>query len=251
MMTLNNESQCRYECTVGMEWLNGSGVMKPFGYQSLIMDVAGRHLRKFGIGVDDLLQKGMAWVLVSSSIEIIRPIEGEISLIGRTWHSEQDRLTFRRELCFSETDGTPLFNAATFSVLMDMSDRRIIRPDRLQFDIGQPHSEFLIEASPKLRFRDEMMPCDRRKIYPSCIDRLGHTNNCRYSEFAYDALTEPEIANLENMRRMDIFFKSELKPGEYFTVRRSADSVEKGELIIDGVNEETGRQSFVCRMVFA
>lgn len=249
-MTLCNESERSYSCAVGMEMLNGYGVMKPSGYQSLIMEISGRHLRQFAIGEDDLIQKGMAWVLVSSSIEILTPIRGEINLTARTWHSEQDRLTFRRELCFADDQGNNLFNAATFSVLMDMNDRRIIRPDRLNFDIGQPHSQFLLEASPKLRIREEMQPCDRRKIYPSCIDRLGHTNNCRYSEFAYDALTGEEIANLENMRRIDLFFKSELKPGEYFTVRRSSSQVEKGELMIDGVNEQTGKQSFACRMVF-
>jgi Acyl-ACP thioesterase len=246
-MTLQNESQCTYACTVGMELLNGRGVMKPYGYQALIMDIAERHLRQFRLGVDDLLQKGMSWVLVSSSVEILQPVRAEMTLTARTWHSEQDRLTFRRELCFTDPQGQPVFSAATFSVLMDVRERRILRPDRLDFDIGQPHSEFLIEASPKLHCKGEMLPCDRRRVYPSCIDRLGHTNNCRYPEFAYDALTEGEISALANMRRMDVYFKSELKPGEYFTVRRSAAEVLQGELIVDGIHEETGRQAFICR----
>lgn len=249
-MTLKNESDCRYSCSVGMEMLNGQGFMKPFGYQALVMEIAERHLRQFHLGVDDLLQKGMSWVLVSSSIEIINPIRAEINLNARTWHSEQDRLTFRRELCFTDTAGAPLFNAATFSVLMDVKERRILRPDKLHLDIGQSHSEFLIDASPKLRFKGDMHNCDRRRVYPSCIDRLGHTNNCRYPEFAYDALSDSEIASLGKLRRMDVYFKSELKPGDSFTVRRSAASVESGELIIDGILDDSGKQSFVCRLVF-
>ena len=214
------------------------------------MEVAERHLRQFEIGVDDLLARGMAWVLVSCSIEIREPIRREMTVKARTWHSEQDRYTFRRELCFSGEDGTPLFSAATFSVLMDVAERRILNPGKTDLAIGEAHSEFLLEASPKLRFRGGMTPCDRRKVYPSCIDRLGHTNNCRYSEFAYDALTEEEIASLETMRRIDLFFKSELKPGEFFEVRRSAANVSHGELIIDGVTEDAKKQSFVCRMLF-
>ena len=249
-MTLCNELSCSYTCNVGMEMLNQYGVMKPGGYQSLVMSIAETHLSQFGLSVDDLLQSGMSWVLVSSSIEIIQPIREELTLYARTWHSEQDKLTFRRELCFADGQGKPLFNAVTFSVLMDINDRRILRPDKLDFDIGQPRGIFLLQASPRLRFKGDMQPCDRRRIYPSCIDRLGHTNNCCYSEFAYDALTDDEIAACENIRRMDIFFKSELKAGEYFTVRRSAPAVEHGELIIDGVNDSTGKQSFVCRMVF-
>ena len=249
-MPLQDESQCTYGCSVGMELLNGSGVMKPYGYQALITEIAERHLRQFGIGVDDLLNRGMSWVLVSSSVEIKSPIRREMNLTARTWHSEQDRLTFRRELCFSDPEGTPLFNATTFSVLMDINERKIIRPDSIGFDIGQPYGVFVMEASPRLRFKGEMLPCDRRRIYNSCIDRLGHTNNCRYPEFAYDALTEVEAASLDRMKRMDVYFKNELKPGDYFTVRRSAPSVESGELVIDGVNDQTGKQSFVCRMVF-
>ena len=249
-MALYRENECTYTASVGMEMLNGYGVMKPSGYQSLIMEIAERHLRQFEIGVDDLLGKGMAWVLVSSSVEIIQPIRREMSVIARTWHSEQDRFTFRRELCFTGEDGTPLFNAATFSVLMDVAERKILNPEKTGLVIGDAHSEFLLEASPRLRFRGGMIPCDKRKVYPSCIDRLGHTNNCRYSEFAYDALTEDEIDSLEKMRRMDIFFKSELKPGELFTVRRSAANVSQGELLIDGVNDDTQKQSFVCRMLF-
>ena len=247
-MTLLNESQCTYSCTVGMDMLNGGGVIKPYGYQALIMDVAERHLREFRLGVDDLLQKGMSWVLVSSSVEIIRPIREEMTLTARTWHSEQDKATFRRELCFTDAQGQPMFHAATFSVLMDIIKRRILRPDRLDWNIGEPHSEFLLEASPKLRFGGEMLPCDRRRVYPSCIDRLGHTNNCRYPEFGYDALTEREISALDRLRRMDVFFKSELRPGEFFTVRRSAAEVLEGELLIDGIHEDTGRQSFIIRL---
>ena len=248
-MALINESSYSYSCSVGMDMLNGHGFMKPSGYQSLIIDVVGRHLRQFSLGVDDLLQTGMSWVLVSSSVEIYRPIRSEMTLQARTWHSEQDRLTFRRELCFTDMEGKPIFNAATFSVLMDINDRRIIRPDKLDFEIGQVNSELLIESSPKLRVKCEMQECDRRKIYPSCIDRLGHTNNCRYPEFAYDALTDNEIASLERIHRMDFFYKSELKLGDTFTVRRNAAFVEHGELIIDGINDENGKQSFICRMI--
>ena len=58
-----------------------------------------------------------------------------------------------------------------------------------------------------------------------------------------------EIASLERIHRMDFFYKSELKLGDTFTVRRNAAFVEHGELIIDGINDENGKQSFICRMI--
>ena len=188
--------------------------------------------------------------MISSSFEIVQPIEGQPTVIGRTWHSEQERLTFRRDFSFTGTDGTPLFHAVTFSVLMDTDTRRIVRPDKLPLSIGQPYPQFVMEASHKLHPNGDMQPCDRRKIYPSHIDCLGHTNNCRYSEFAYDTLTSDELRRLDTLRRMDIVYKSELRLGDTFTMRRSAPCVTQGALLIDGVNDATGKQSFICRMTF-
>lgn len=250
-MNLQNEISNTYPYTVSMDMLNGNGIMKPGGYQTIICDVAEMHLSRIHLNVDDLAKYNMSWVLISSSFEIITPIRSELQLIGRTWHSAQDKLTFRRDLAFTDTDGRPLFNAATFTVLMDLTERRIVRPDKVNFDIGKPFPQFTTEASPKLRNRAEMTPCDHRRIYPSHIDCLGHTNNCRYSEFAYDALTMNELDNLEAMRRMDLYFMSELRLGDTFTVRRSAPELSAGELIIDGINDETGKQSFACKMLFA
>lgn len=250
-MPLINEHSQTYPLDVSMDMLGGSGFMKPVGYQTLICELAERHLKCFHLNIDDLAQYNMSWVLVSSSFEICRPIQGQPRIIGRTWHSAQERLTFRRELTFTDSEGQPLFNAVTFSVLMDLSERKIIRPDTLPFDIGAPHEEFVMEASHKLHTHAQMQPCDTRRIYPSHIDCLGHTNNCRYSEFAYDALTRQELARLDQLRRVDLYFKSELRLGDTFTVRRGLDDASSNGLMVDGVNNATGKQSFACRMTFA
>lgn len=249
-MTLSNETERSYSYDVSMDMLNGDALMKPCGYQTLICEIAERHLRQFHLNVDDLAPYHLSWVMISSSFEIVRPIVGQPTVIGRTWHSEQERLTFRRDFSFIDTDGTPLFHAVTFSVLMDTDTRKIVRPDKLPISIGQPYPSFVMEASHKLHPNGDMQPCDRRRIYPSHIDCLGHTNNCRYSEFAYDALTDDELRRLDTLRRMNIYYKSELRLGDSFTMRRSAPGVTNGELLIDGVNDATGKQSFACRMIF-
>lgn len=172
-MELKNEASYPYPCRVGMDMLSADGVMKPSGYQSLICDVAETHLRRNRLGEDDLAAYHVAWVMVSSTFEILRPVRGECGLIGYTWHSAQERLTFRRDLTFTDEQGTPLFHAATFTVLMDLSARRIVRPDHAGFDVGAPHAVFATQASPKLRVRCDMQPCDRRRVYPSHLDSLG------------------------------------------------------------------------------
>lgn len=249
-MDLKNEWLNTYDYTVVMDMLDSNGIMKPSGYQKIICDVAETHLNRIHLNVADLAKYNMSWVMVSSSFEIVNPIRSQLNLIGRTWHSAQEKLTFRRDLAFTDSLGKPLFNAATFTVLMDLSTRRIVNPDKLEFDIGEPFPQLTMEASSKLRSRCEMQTCDNRRIYPSHIDCLGHTNNCRYSEFAYDSLNTSELENLASMRRMDLYFMSELRLGDTFTVRRSSPQISCGELIIDGINDKTGKRSFACRMMF-
>lgn len=249
-MNLQNEISNTYSYTVGLDMLDGNGIMKPGGYQKIICDVIETHLDRIHLSVNDLAQYNMWWVLVSSSFEVITPIRSQMSLIGRTWHSAMDKMTFRRELVFTDLEGRPIFNAVTFTVLVNRTTRRILNPGKLDFDIGEPFPQFAMEGSSRFRSRCEMQICDSRRIYPSYIDRLGHTNNCRYSEFAYDALTTNEINNLAAMRRMDLYFMSELRLGDTFTVRRSSPEVSTGELIIDGVNDQTGKRSFACKMMF-
>lgn len=237
-----------YPYDISMDMLNGNSLLKPCGYQTAICDVAEMHLNKFHMNINDFAPYHAAWVLISSAFEIVRPIDREMRIFGRTWHSEQSKLTFRRELTFTDEAGAALFNAATFSVLMDTRTRRILRPDRLEFSVGEATPQFTMEAEPKLRERAEMTKLESRKIYPSYIDCLGHTNNCRYSEFAYDALTDAELSDLRSLRRMEIYFMSELRLGDAFTVRRGRS--EAGEIIIDGMNNATGKTSFASKMRF-
>lgn len=245
---MKNEEAVVYTYDVNVNMLNGSRVMKPSGYQTLMNDVAEMHLKQINLTIDELAKFGMAWVLISASFEIINPICGTICVQACTWHSEQKGMTFRRDFAFTDQAGNPLFNAATYSVLLDLNTRRIIRPTGLPFDLGKPKKMLAMKASSHLRSKANMSPCDRRKIYPSHIDSIGHTNNCHYSEFVYDAFNENEIDNLLNMSRIDLNFISELKLGDYFIVRRGYE--EDGSLIIDGINESTNKDSFACRIKF-
>lgn len=237
-----------YPYDVSVDMLNGSGIMKPCGYQTIMGEVAEKHLRYLHLTEGEMAKYGLAWVLISASFDIITPICSAIRVLGRTWHSEQKGLTFRRDFAFTDEAGNPIFNASTFSVLLDLNTRKIVKPADMPFDLGLPVKEFSMEASSRFRNKTSMSPCDSRKIYPSYIDAIGHTNNCRYSEFAYDAFNESEIENLAKMSRMDLYFISELRLDDRFTVRRG---IEKGgALVIDGVNESTGKESFACRIEF-
>ena len=236
-----NEKDFVYEIEPDFSELNEYGYLKPYAYQSLFGKIAESHLNRINLNVDTTMKYGLSWVLISISLEIVKPVKGCIKLFAQTWHSQKKGPFFRRELIFKDEKGNLMFHGSTFSVLLDLETRTIFRKKETPFYVGSPIQEFTIEASPSIKFVFDLKEIDKRKVYNSFLDCLGHVNNTRYGEFAYDAFTEEEKENLHKMRRYDVFFLSELRDKDIFSVQRT--NIDN-KTIIRGVNETKGETSF-------
>ena len=189
----------------------------------------------------------MAWALISLQLEIKRPVCGCEALRAQTWHSATKGPYFRRELVFYGADGDVVFHGSTFSVLLDIEKRSILRPKNLPIPLPEPTSVFTIEAKPTRKLQTDFTLYDERKVYNSYIDMLGHVNNCRYGEFAYDTFTQEEKQQLSQLYRMEIYFESELRPQDTFAIYKAR---EDQSLIVRGHNQEKNDTSFDIIMTF-
>ncbi|NLP00694.1 MAG: hypothetical protein GX386_10460 [Clostridiaceae bacterium] len=244
---MDNEKEFIYEIEPDVSELNEYGYLKPYAYQNLFGKIAESHLNKINLNVDTTMKYGLAWVLISISLEIVQPVKGCIKLFAQTWHSQRKGPFFRRELVFKDEKGNILFHGSTFSVLMDLETRTVFRKKEAPFFIGPPTQEFTIDARPTFKTNAIFTEIDKRKVYNSYIDCLGHVNNMRYGEFAYDALNDEEKENLHKMKRYEVFFLSELRNKDIFSVQRARIN---NNVIIRGVNETTGETSFDVLMGF-
>ncbi len=230
-----------YEINNELSDLNRNNILKPYGYQKLIGQVVDRHLNKTDFSMDRIMKYGLAWAFVSLSIEIIKPVEGISKLNAQTWYSQHKGPFFRREFVFKNVNGEILFRGATFSVLLDLDKRTIYRKKELPFDMIEQNKVFIIEASPTIKINSKFTKVDERKVYKSYIDRLGHVNNTRYGEFAYDAFTDDEYLNLRSIKRIDLYFKSELKHKDTFSILKA---YENNKIIVQGYNNTKSDISF-------
>lgn len=250
MNTQEQEIECYYDVDVEVSLLNENGHLKPHAYQFLIADVAGRHLSRFHVNADDTIGFGLSWALISQHVEVLRPINGCEHLRARTWHSGTKGPYFRRELIFCDNDGQVVFQAVTFSILLDVKKRSVLRPKTLNtlgFSLPEPHPEFLFEAKATRKFQMEYEPSETRRVYNSYLDLLGHVNNCRYSEFAYDTFTPEEKLRLSQLKRMEIYFESELRPQDTFTIKKAS---QENSLFFLGHNNNRDNTSFHIAMTF-
>ena len=72
---MDNEKNYIYEITPDVSELNEYGYLKPYAYQNLFGTIAERHLNKINLNVDTTMKYGLAWVLISISLEIVKPIK--------------------------------------------------------------------------------------------------------------------------------------------------------------------------------
>lgn len=241
---MKTEKDYVYELETEVSDLNRNSVLKPYAYQILFSRLVEPHLHRINADIKTTMQSNLAWALVSLSFEIVRPVTGCIKLLANTWHTEQRGPFFRRDFIFRNEAGEIMFQGASYSILLDLDRRSIYRGKELPVHDLKPINDFAIEASPtnKLRKKDlEYGKVDERKVYNSYIDCIGHVNNCWYGEFAYDALTENECDALENLKRMDIFFLSELKLNDCFSIHKA---YEENRIVIRGYNDTKDEGAF-------
>jgi acyl-ACP thioesterase len=139
-----------------------------------------------------------------------------------------------------------MFQGSTFSILMDVEARTVFRKKDLPFALTVPREVFCIDANPRLHTAGNYESVETRPIKNSDIDNLGHVNNRRYGDFAYDAFDTAEIPLLKQLNRIDYYFISELRKGDRVTTEKAVDS---GEIRIRGRSET--KQEIAFEVVFS
>lgn len=231
---MNSEKDYVYEIETEVSDLNEHNILKPYAYQKIFAKIAEQHLNRINLNVDTTMKSNLAWALVSLSFELVKPVEGCTKMFANTWHAHQKGPYFRRELVFKNENDEVMFQGSTFSILLDVEKRTICRNKELPFSLPEPIEDFTIEAGPTFKTKMEFIKVDERKVYNSYIDCLGHVNNCRYGEFAYDAFTDEEREKLIELKRMDIYFLSELRSKDTFSILKA---YEDNRMIIRGYND--------------
>lgn len=244
---MKSEKDCVYEIISSASYLNQYNQLKPYAYQVLFEQMAEQHLIDLNLNVEATIKYGLAWALISMSVEVVKPIEKSMYLYGSTWYSQHRGPYFRRELLFKDAEGQVIFKGSTHSVLLDMEKRSVFRKKEVPFPMHEPTDIFLLDASPSFKMDTDLTPVVEKVVQASQIDCLGHVNNCRYGEFVYDAFSEEEQEKLKYLKRMDIYFLSELRAGDRFTMGKAYGG---NQIFFQGYNNTKDDVSFNIVMRF-
>ena len=245
---MKNELQFTYPLYVDVSMCSTDGAITPTGYQRMVVETIGKHLENIELDSTRLVPEfGVAWVLLSMSIELKRTVRVGEKITMKTWHSDSKAPAYRRDFMILDETGETAAVGATFSALIDMNTHRLMMDKTFlsRFDLAE--GEKLLAADKRFQERYEYAAVEERLVRPSFIDGLGHVNNERYGEFVYDALTKEERSNIGSLKRMDIYFKAELTEGERFRMERAENG---NAVILRGVHAADGREAFIVKLTF-
>lgn len=227
-----------YDIATDFSDFNEYRIAKPSAYLNYFSQVSGLDLIK-NYHTDELKNFNLSWVLLSTSFEVLKPMNKAIKLYAKTWQSCRRGSIFRRDVIFEDENNEVIFHGFNYTAAFDMKSRSIFRGEELPFRQPELYEKFTIKNRAINESSDGFINVDERKVYGSCIDGLGHVNNCRYGEFAYDALTSEE--QKKEIRRMDICFKSELRKGDELSILKACDG---DNVYIRGCNNTKSDISF-------
>ncbi len=212
---MQDERQMEYRALVDSSMLNSRRDMQISGLLRIIETTLEEHLLDIGMDNPRLVrEENVSWAFLSLTSEVYGRIEPGEVLTGRTWFSGRRGPLFRRELEYCHADGRRAAATTCFSGLIDLKARRIIRDRTYLERYTLPAGEPLIEAESRMTPRlEEYREADRRRVYPSWLDGLGHVNNARYGDMIFDTLSAAGCCEGQ-LRRLELYFVGELHEGE-------------------------------------
>lgn len=187
------------------------GLVRPVAILNYLQEVAGTHAERLGFSVNNLLSRGLTWVMSRSHVRFSSdPGVGE-RLLVRTWPSGRRGLHAMRE--FEVFDGSSQLVAAGTSswVIVDVESKRPVRIEKVIPSYPPAARRALDDdfaALPVLTEADHELPF---RVRLGDLDINQHVNNVVYAGWALEALPEPwqqshRPAAIEIAYRSEAFF---------------------------------------------
>ena len=244
------EKEIKHNIKINISMYNSNGDFVPSAYQRMIMSMIEEHLDLLNIGEKELMEvHGISWVLLSSAIEFNRSLRPTDELSAYTWHAGGRIPSFRRDFIFVDGEGATVASGATISTLFDNATRKLCL-DRSKLGVVnlEPQETVLEKIDRKIDVMSNEIFIEKRKVRPSMTDGVGHVNNTKYADFVYDAMTREEIAMLDDLIRMDIWFNYELREGDEFDLFKY--KPDENTICFSGIKCGEKKSSFDLRLKF-
>ncbi len=162
--------------------------IKPSAILDLFQEAAGAHAKELGIGFEDIIEKGLLWVITKEKFEVLQRPEMHSEVVVHTWPSEPSRITFEREYLIESVEGEPLVKGTSEWVIVSAEKRKIVPVKDLY-----PLESFVTDKMFEGKFAkvQDLETADfQGRVTPTfCdLDMNYHVNNIKYADYVLNAI---------------------------------------------------------------
>ena len=185
-----------------------------------ILNTAGMAAKKFGFGMDNMHEHGVAWVVSRMSVEI-KTLPKEYTTIKiRTWIKDVNPIcSTRNYLVYDEQDNV-IAQATTLWSIIDIKTRKIVdlveHSTLSKFIHESEEKEFTLSRTRRIDVMNTPEDIFHYTVKYSDIDMNNHVNSMKYLQWVIDTLPLEKIR--KGIERIDINYTKEALYGEELTI---------------------------------
>lgn len=201
-------------------------IARPSAVWRWMQEAANRQMKSEGPSYDELMERGLSFLLSRMCVDFIRPIMQYEELTAETFALPSRGYSFERGYRLTDEAGNPVAAGLSVWALYDLNAGRLARVDTL--GDGYSGGEAPVVSTP-VRFlipdTVALSPAGERKIVWSDVDVNRHVNNTGYPNMLCDFLPDPAAGQLIGM---SINYRHEAKLGETLTVLSGEETTPEG-----------------------
>ena len=201
-------------------------IARPSSVWRWLQEAANRQMRAEGPSYDELMERGLSFLLSRMAVDFIRPVEQYEDLTVETFAMPSHGFSSERGYRLIDAAGRTAAAGISVWALYDLNAGRLARVETL--GEGYSGGEAPTVSAP-IRFviPETVKPetVGERRVVWSDVDVNLHVNNTGYPNILCDFLPDPGAGQLLGM---SIYYRNEAKLGESVTVMRGEETTPEG-----------------------
>ena len=213
----------------------------------LLMMVSEHQLDAGGAGTDDLVKRGLGWVVTQYHFDIKRlPAPGE-KVVLTTEASGYNRFFEYRDFVITDYEGTEIVIVKSQWVLFDLKKRKLIPTDsEMMEDFDVPLLKKM-PRFPRLRIHEEYDTQRNYRVRYDDLDTNHHLTNSHYFNWFIDMMSRDFLKN-HVIETIDIKFDKEVQYGQEpvsaMKITKNSDAIYSHHVILD----KNGKEQALCEL---
>ncbi len=206
-------------------------------------DIASLHAENLGLGIVELQEKGVTWVLVKMLVQMDRVPGLNEQVFLETWPLEPKKLEFERNFYIKDISGEIIGRAISSWVIMDVRTREIRKTELFPGRVNTYDPIRAIEERMgKIKSNGQLQQVYKKVIGYSDIDINGHLNNSKYIDYIADCFSIEKHGQY-TVNSIQVSYLSEAFAGDTIILNKDISELEAGIVYVEGV-DETGAKTY-------